>query len=362
MLGDNGGEAQRRVVPRVAHCVPSNKQQDARGTEHVAAAVAAGKPPLVLPPAADYRRRRLWFPTRVSSLPPTMTRMTQSPFKYGRDMDGLQGALAALPTAGVYLLGAALAAGLGGAGFAGAEALAPEGVKQAAKYGGAVVGAALGAFLTTQLKAKRESAAIIELANLLVSLSDPTSLQREQVRRTPGPRAHRSALHGRTPLVRVWFPSARLRHAVRRASRAWAVRMPFGLPTPLRLPLVPTLSPPGGCHRVQVRHQPDRRLPRGHQGGSRAASPPCSLHLLLLGGPRRHSRGPVPGAVQLRLRRRPPCLPPLAIQPAGALLFLAAPCRRPSMAPLLRLPSPLATRRWRAARPPSFRASRPPWG
>lgn len=49
----------------------------------------------------------------------------QSPFKYGREMDGLQGALAGLPTVGVYVLGAALAAALGGAGFAGVQALAP---------------------------------------------------------------------------------------------------------------------------------------------------------------------------------------------------------------------------------------------
>lgn len=40
-------------------------------------------------------------------------------------MDGMQSALAGLPAAGVYLLGAALAAGLGGAGFVGAQSLAP---------------------------------------------------------------------------------------------------------------------------------------------------------------------------------------------------------------------------------------------
>ncbi|PSC73353.1 chloroplastic isoform X2 [Micractinium conductrix] len=136
--------------------------------------------PIGAPRASPLRTARLTTTRRAAQRAQCSATM-ESPFKYGRDMDGLQGALAALPTAGVYLLGAALAAGLGGAGFAGAEALAPEGVKQAAKYGGAVVGAALGAFLTTQLKAKRESAAIIELANLLVSLSDPTSLQREQV-------------------------------------------------------------------------------------------------------------------------------------------------------------------------------------
>lgn len=46
-------------------------------------------------------------------------------FPYEKKMDGMQAALAGLPAAGVYLLGAALAAGLGGAGFAGAQALAP---------------------------------------------------------------------------------------------------------------------------------------------------------------------------------------------------------------------------------------------
>lgn len=47
---------------------------------------------------------------------------------------------------------------------------AAEGVKQAAKIGAAVVGAGIGAFLTKQLAAKRQSAAIIELSNLLVRL------------------------------------------------------------------------------------------------------------------------------------------------------------------------------------------------
>ena len=46
--------------------------------------------------------------------------------------------------------------------------LAAEGAKQAAKIGAAVVGAGLGAFITKQLAAKRQSAAIIELSNLLV--------------------------------------------------------------------------------------------------------------------------------------------------------------------------------------------------
>ncbi|KAL4420333.1 hypothetical protein ABPG77_010238 [Micractinium sp. CCAP 211/92] len=105
----------------------------------------------------------------------------ENPFKYERPMDGMQSALAGLPTAGVYLLGAVLAAGLGGAGFTGAQALAPESVKQVAKFVGAAAGAAIGAAITVQLKAKRQSAAIIELANTLVSLGDPTALTREQV-------------------------------------------------------------------------------------------------------------------------------------------------------------------------------------
>ncbi|KAL4434488.1 hypothetical protein ABPG75_000929 [Micractinium tetrahymenae] len=105
----------------------------------------------------------------------------ENPFKYERPMDGMQSALAGLPTAGVYLLGAALAAGLGGAGFTGAHALAPESLKQAAKFAGAAAGAAIGAAITVQLKAKRQSAAIIELANTLVAMGDPTALTRDQV-------------------------------------------------------------------------------------------------------------------------------------------------------------------------------------
>ena len=57
-----------------------------------------------------------------------------------------------------------------------------EGLRQAAKYGAAAAGAALGAYLTTLIKAKRQSAAIIELANLLVAMPNPAALTREQVR------------------------------------------------------------------------------------------------------------------------------------------------------------------------------------
>lgn len=58
---------------------------------------------------------------------------------------------------------------------------AAEGLKQAAKLGAAAAGAALGAFLTKQLSAKRQSAAIIELSNILVQLGNPTLLTRDQV-------------------------------------------------------------------------------------------------------------------------------------------------------------------------------------
>lgn len=70
-----------------------------------------------------------------------------------------------------------------------------ESVKQAAKFVGAAAGAAIGAAITLQLKAKRQSAAIIELANTLVSLGDPTALTREQVGgRLGGPnRGHAAA-------------------------------------------------------------------------------------------------------------------------------------------------------------------------
>ncbi|KAL4860244.1 hypothetical protein ACK3TF_000429 [Chlorella vulgaris] len=105
----------------------------------------------------------------------------ENPFRYPREMSGLQSALAGLPTAGVYLVGAALAAWLGGGGAFAAQSLAPEGTRQAAKLAAAAAGVAVGTFLTFKLKATRQSAAIIELANLLVSLGDPTALTREQV-------------------------------------------------------------------------------------------------------------------------------------------------------------------------------------
>lgn len=62
--------------------------------------------------------------THCSALPLRPV-LPQRCFPYEKQMDGMQAALAGLPAAGVYLLGAALAAGLGGAGFVGAQALAP---------------------------------------------------------------------------------------------------------------------------------------------------------------------------------------------------------------------------------------------
>ncbi len=58
---------------------------------------------------------------------------------------------------------------------------AAESLKTAGKAVGGLVGAALGAVLTLKLKEKRQSAAIIELANTLVALGDPTALTRDTV-------------------------------------------------------------------------------------------------------------------------------------------------------------------------------------
>ena len=148
----------------------------------------------------------------------------QNPFLYPREMDGLQTALSGLPTAGVYVVGAALTAGMGAVGFTAAQALAPgasvavvvaageclivwlllpaippslipsplspctccsphpaEGLRAAAKYVAAAAGAALGAWAAVQLRDRRQAGAIVELANLLVSLGDPTLLTRDMV-------------------------------------------------------------------------------------------------------------------------------------------------------------------------------------
>lgn len=65
-------------------------------------------------------------------------------------------------------------------------AAAAASMRPVGQYAGGVAGAALGALLTKKLLEKRQSAAIIELSNLLVQMGDPTQLTREQVRRRGG--------------------------------------------------------------------------------------------------------------------------------------------------------------------------------
>ena len=56
-----------------------------------------------------------------------------------------------------------------------------ESLKTAGKAVGALVGAAIGGYVTLKLKEIRQTAAVIELSNVLVALGDPTALTREQV-------------------------------------------------------------------------------------------------------------------------------------------------------------------------------------
>lgn len=72
-------------------------------------------------PQAPAQAVSLTARTRPAPPPSSLQRC----FPYEKQMDGMQSALAGLPAAGVYILGAALAAGLGGAGFVGAQSLAP---------------------------------------------------------------------------------------------------------------------------------------------------------------------------------------------------------------------------------------------
>lgn len=96
-------------------------------------------------------------------------------------MDGLQSALSSLPTAAVYVLGAALAVAMGGAGVAAAQSLVTGSLRTAASAASGAAGAALAALLTVRLVERRRSAAIVELANALVSMADPSVLTREAV-------------------------------------------------------------------------------------------------------------------------------------------------------------------------------------
>lgn len=96
-------------------------------------------------------------------------------------MDGLQSILSQLPTVGVYVVGAAAIAALGLSGSSLTGSLVPESMKSLGKLAGGLVGAALGGYVAIQLKAKRETAAIIELSNVLVEMQDPALLTREMV-------------------------------------------------------------------------------------------------------------------------------------------------------------------------------------
>ena len=96
-------------------------------------------------------------------------------------MDGLQSALSALPTVGVYVVGAAAVAALGLTGSSALATVAPEGARSVSRVVGGMLGAALGGFVAMQLKQKRESAAIIELSNVLVEMGDPTMLTSDVV-------------------------------------------------------------------------------------------------------------------------------------------------------------------------------------
>lgn len=105
----------------------------------------------------------------------------QNPFRYPRQMDGLQGVLSQIPTIGVYVVGAAAVAALGLTGSSVTGSIVPESMKSLGKIVGGLVGAALGGYVAVQMKGKRESAAIIELSNVLVEMQDPTLLTREMV-------------------------------------------------------------------------------------------------------------------------------------------------------------------------------------
>jgi hypothetical protein len=105
----------------------------------------------------------------------------QNPFRYPRRMDGLQNVLSQIPTVGVYIVGAAAVAALGLSGSSAVGSIVPESMKSLGKVVGGLVGAALGGYVAVQMKGKRESAAIIELSNVLVEMQDPTLLTREMV-------------------------------------------------------------------------------------------------------------------------------------------------------------------------------------
>lgn len=79
------------------------------------------------------------------------------------------------------MVGAAAVAALGLTGSSVTGSIVPESMKSLGKIVGGLVGAALGGYVAVQMKGRRESAAIIELSNVLVEMQDPTLLTREMV-------------------------------------------------------------------------------------------------------------------------------------------------------------------------------------
>lgn len=105
----------------------------------------------------------------------------QNPYRYPRQMDGLQNVLSQLPTMGVYIVGVAAMAALGLTGSAAVGTIVPDSAKTLGRAVGGLVGAAVGGFVAMKLKEKRESAAIIELSNILVDMDNPALISRDVV-------------------------------------------------------------------------------------------------------------------------------------------------------------------------------------
>jgi hypothetical protein len=100
---------------------PRRAQRPARaGASAVVCAASAG---MEVRPAP--RSLPSWDGHRHRAAPTPPSPLSQNPYKYPREMDGLTAALAALPSAGVYALGAALVVALGGGASAAAQSLAP---------------------------------------------------------------------------------------------------------------------------------------------------------------------------------------------------------------------------------------------
>lgn len=102
---------------------PRRAQRPARaGASAVVCAASSG---MEVRPAPRSRPNWDEIRHRGAPTPPPARPSPQNPYKYPREMDGLTAALAALPSAGVYALGAALVVALGGGASAAAQSLAP---------------------------------------------------------------------------------------------------------------------------------------------------------------------------------------------------------------------------------------------